>query len=219
VGKLFPAKPEVVRGRRAHRARILQVIATADVFHFMGHAWCDWHEPLDSGLLCSSRSDESGSLTVRDIFAAGSIKPRLIVLSACEVSNLQAGDKQNDFINLPAALIALGAGCVIAPRWRVNDVAASMLVANVFERWLGGAPLLEALASARQWLRDEVSRSTVEKWLESGQADAPDAERLKLITKNLRERYGADERPFSHVMHWGAFEAMGNPYPFGVHHA
>jgi tetratricopeptide (TPR) repeat protein len=219
VGALFASRPQVVRGRRAHRGRVMKLIADADIFHFMGHAWCDWHEPLDSGMLCAGRSDEPQALTVRELFNAGRIKARLIVLSACEISNVQPGDKQNDFINLPAALVALGASCVIAPRWRVDDVAASMFSANLFKRWVTGASILEALAGARLWLRDEVTRSVVDKWLDNRDSESPDAGRLEDIKRSLKERYSPEDRPFQHVAHWGAFEMTGDPYPFGVNHA
>jgi CHAT domain-containing protein len=214
---MFVGESLLIRGRRAGRDRILRSLPGADVFHFAGHAFCDWTEPLDSGLLCATRKDGADTVRVRDLLAlARSVDTRLIVLSACQIGNVQAGDKQNDFINLPSALLAAGARAVIAPRWLVNDVATSMFLTNLFEHWLcKGESLPIALFSARQWLRDRVTRSDVERWLEKRRPDVVDLDRLQALKNTYVEKYRPDERPFDHVAHWGAFELTGDPYPFG----
>jgi hypothetical protein len=42
---------------------------------------------------------------------------------------------------------------------------------------------------------------------------------FRSIKRSFREKYQPEDRPFSHVAHWGAFELTGDPYPFGVPHA
>jgi tetratricopeptide (TPR) repeat protein len=220
VGSAFGTNATVLRGRRASASRVAEAFTQSDIVHFMGHAWCDWDEPLNSGLLCAQAPNQPQELRVRDLLAAPrSVGSHLIVLSACEISNVRPGDSQNDFVALPATLLALGARCVISPRWQVDDVAASMLVANLCRRWLSeGASLVEALYGARRWLREEVTRSTVEDWLKSAGDQVLDPDRLSQIISSFANRYQADEHPFSHVMHWGAFELTGDPFPFGVQH-
>jgi len=220
VGSAFGTNAKVLRGRRASASRVAEAFTHSGIVHFMGHAWCDWDEPLNSGLLCAQAPNQPQELRVRDLLAAPrSVESRLIVLSACEISNVRPGDSQNDFVALPAALLALGARCVISPRWQVDDVAASMLVANLCRRWLSeGASLVEALYGARRWLREEVTRSTVEDWLKSAGDQVLDPDRLSQIISSFASGYQADEHPFCHVMHWGAFELTGDPFPFGVQH-
>jgi tetratricopeptide (TPR) repeat protein len=227
VGTAFARAADVIRGRRANASRVADALANADIFHFMGHAWCDWAEPMNSGVLCaggpSPTVGEGGApeLRVRDLLKAPrAIGGRLIVLSACEVSNVRPGDMQNDFVALPATLIALGARSVISPRWQVDDVAASMLVANVFQRWLtGGDPLATSLREARRWLREDVTRVTVEEWLQGAEANALDPDRVVQIRRNLVEHHLPEDHPFNHVRYWGAFELTGDPFPFGATHA
>ena len=183
----------------------------------MGHAFCDWREPLDSALVCATRKDGGNLLTVRHLLQhTGILGVRLLVLSACQIGNLQAGDKQNDFVNLPCALVAAGARSVLAPRWSVDDVAASMLVTNVLTRCVkDGKPLSDALAAARCWLRDDVTRTVIERWLDAEGTELPNAERLAASRTRYVETYAPDARPFADVVHWGAFELTGNPDPFG----
>ncbi len=220
VRDLFDPEPRVLRGRRASVERVAEAIGVATVFHFMGHAFCDWRDPLDSGLLCAKRKQGVGILTVRELFdRVGTIRTPLIVLSACQIGNVEAGDKQNDFLNLPSALVAAGARTVVAPRWLVDDVAASMLLADMLRRWRReGLSVAAALVAARRWLRDEVTRTHVERWLERD-AGAVDDKRLDSLRQRYVETFGEDDRPFSSVAHWGAFEITGDPNPFGAVHA
>ncbi|WP_410614242.1 CHAT domain-containing protein [Amycolatopsis sp. lyj-109] len=209
---LFAGHNRALRGRRATKARVLAALGQADVFHFIGHAYCDWQEPLDSGLVCAGR--EGGALTVRDLLARPDRRTaRLVVLSACQIGNVHP-DKSNDFVNLPSALVAAGARSVLAPRWSVDDIAAAMLVSDVLTRCVrDGQPLSDALAAARRWLRDDVTTQVVAHWLT---ADVHNAEQLAAVRARFTRTYAPGERPFAGVVHWGAFEVTGHPDPLGA---
>lgn len=217
VRRLFEGEVQVLRGRRASTQRVAEALRNAKVFHFIGHAFFDWSDPLDSGLVCANRKDGPSALSVREIFQlVGSIYTPLIVLSACQIGNVRPGDTQNDFLNLPSALVAAGARTVIAPRWQVDDVATSMLLSNMFERWRRERISIgAALNAARLWLRDEVTRVDVERWLAHSE-NALDANRLTKLASCFAETFQEQERPFAHVAYWGAFELTGDFRLLGV---
>lgn len=70
-----------------------------------------------------------------------------VVLSACEVgrSDLRPGDEP---LGLTAALLALGAKCVVAPVAPVRDEVASRAMASYHRHLVGGRPAAAALAAA-----------------------------------------------------------------------
>jgi tetratricopeptide (TPR) repeat protein len=216
AAKAFAGEVTSLRGRRATRQRVLDALAGSAVFHFMGHAFVDWEDPMRSGLVCAARKDDSGVLTVREILErVGAIRSRLIVLSACQIGHVGAGDRQNDFLNLPAALVAAGARTVVAPRWEVDDLPTAMLLSAMMERWLRNKTNLpRALADARRWLREDVTTDEVARWIDAALAD-PTADRdvLRRLQSQYRDRFAPAERPFAHVRHWGGFEVVGSPLP------
>lgn len=216
AAQAFGAPVVSLRGRKATRERVFDALATSDVVHFIGHAFVHWQDPMQSGLVCAPRGEDQGVVTLREIIERiGRIHSRLIVLSACQIGYVQAGDRQNDFLNLPAALVAAGARTVIAPRWKVDDLPTAMLLSRMMDRWLRAAmPVPQALADARRWLRDDVTTEVVTGWIDAAVAD-PNVDRdvLLALGKFYQERNEPTDRPFAHVSHWGGFEVMGNPTP------
>lgn len=211
TGQVIP-----LRGRRATRKRVLDALATSDVVHFMGHAFVDWQDPMQSGLVCASGKETVGTVTVDDVVKSiGRIHTRLVVLSACQIGYVRAGDRQNDFVGLPAALIAVGARTVVAPRWAVDDLPTGMFISTLLRAWLwDGVPLPRALTQSRRWLRDEVTMAAVASWIDAAGGDpAVDRDTLAARRAAYAERTGPTDRPFTHVRHWGAFEIIGNPAP------
>jgi CHAT domain-containing protein len=211
VGNVVP-----LRGRMATRERVLDALANADIFHFLGHAFVDWNDPLDSALVCAARKNDSGLLTLREILGRlGAIRTKVILLSACQIGHVQPGGRQNDFLNLPAALVAAGARTVVAPRWQVDDLATSLLLSKMMAAWLRDhLPIPRALAAARRWLREEVTTDMAVGWLEDSLADPlVDREALRRRQRDYTDRYDPADHPFAGEQHWGAFEVIGSPTP------
>jgi len=46
-----------------------------------------------------------------------------------------------------------GVATVIASQWPVDDVSTSLLMSKLYQEWLGGAGIADALQTARHWLR------------------------------------------------------------------
>lgn len=199
-------------GRRARRQRVLDALAHSDVVHFIGHAFVDWNDPHDSGLVCAPQGDDDGVLTLREILArVGQVRSRVVILSACQVGNVQS-DRQNEFLNLPGALVTAGAELVLAPRWQVEDVPTALLLTRTLAGWFAGTPLPRALAEASRWLRDAVTTDVVVEWLDVAADDpASDRDGLQRLAQDHRMRYAPADLPYAHPRHWGAFELTGHP--------
>ncbi|GIV79177.1 MAG: hypothetical protein KatS3mg050_3571 [Litorilinea sp.] len=128
------------------RARLLE----HTVFHFNGHAFAGWQEPLAGGLLLA----HDRVLSVAD-WQDLAVQMRLAVLSACEtgVPGLELPD---EVIGLPAALLQAGCAGVVTSLWSVLAVSTARLMAHFYQAWQReGLSPPQALRRAQMRLRDE----------------------------------------------------------------
>ncbi|MFD9081217.1 CHAT domain-containing protein [Streptomyces erythrochromogenes] len=126
------------------RERLSQ--ARHDVVHLACHCRLDRERPSRSGiLLADGELTAEGLLTVR-------LDVRLVVLSGCD-TGVQEQRKGNELMGLTRQFLHAGARSVLVTRWRVDDVAGALLMADFYERLGHGSPLATALSAARHRLR------------------------------------------------------------------
>jgi CHAT domain-containing protein len=84
----------------------------------------------------------------------GLVRPRLVVLSACETGLYEITNNPDEFVGLPGAFLALGVEAVIGTLWPVSDGATALLMAKFYELHLQArlSPPT-ALHKAQAWLR------------------------------------------------------------------
>jgi CHAT domain-containing protein len=132
------------------RDQMLEALASADIFHFVGHARFNADDPDASGM----RLAEGDHLNVRDIVEARLMRaPQLVILSACETGRVEAVRMANEFVGLPAAFMSIGAKGVIASLWPASDVPTFFLMMRLIEELqVNGKKPTTALRDAQLWL-------------------------------------------------------------------
>jgi CHAT domain-containing protein len=113
-----------------------------DRAHLACHGSFRADNPLFSALLLAD-----GPLTVHDVESLGA-GPRELVLSACDSGRtvVRAGD---ELLGLTSALLAIGAGVIVASTVEVPDAPTEALMVRLHERLRAGAAPAHALAEAR----------------------------------------------------------------------
>lgn len=197
-------------GPDAQADRVLHLFGESDVLHFAGHGAFDPDDPLESHLSCAP--DESGSaITLRRLLESGSsIRARAVLLSACETGLVVAGDPLNDQLGLPGGLLIAGASAVLATFWRVDDLAACLVLTRTVEFWKQQSIDLEqALAKAQEWLRTKATVQVVRTWI--GEQPKNDAAIRDALDAALKSLAGLDENQllFSNMLAWAPFHVSG----------
>jgi CHAT domain-containing protein len=181
---------------------VLALFAQQEIVHFCGHGSFDTHEPLQSRLHCATDpGSQSHLLTVRALLEQSTpLRCRLALLSACESGRVEATDLLDDALGLPGALLTAGCRGVIATLWRVDDLAACLLVDEAMRVWRDDAVTLSAaLARAARWLRKASGAALAER-VQSWHVDSA-------VPQSLRSQ----ERPFADEIYWAAFHLTGLP--------
>jgi CHAT domain-containing protein len=95
----------------------------------------------------------------------------------------------------------------VLSRWQVDDEATALLMVRFYQNLLGkreglkeGLPKAEALAEAKEWLRN----------LSAGQIKA-EVERLPRGKGAKPVPLRKEARPFAHPYYWAAFVLIGDP--------
>lgn len=148
----FP-EARVLREDRASRAGLIGALSERGaVVHFAGHGRLDDRDPLAGRLVTSD-----GDLTLHEVLGLP-IQSPLVVLSACETALAAHADVggrlsgAEDWLSAAQAFQLAGADLVLASTFRVNDLAAA-LVMKRFYRGLRAAEPALALREAQQSAR------------------------------------------------------------------
>lgn len=182
-------KTDVAYGASCTRDAVTRALAEKSVVHFAGHARNQWGSGIGAVLHCAD-----GELSTDDVHRhVGVSLSRLVVLSACE-TGLGYGRGGNEATGLPASLIELGVATVIASQWPVDDVSTSLLMSKLYQEWLGGAGIADALQTARHWLRSLT------------QDELAPLMGKTLFPLDLRHR---GDRPFESPYYWASFTCHG----------
>jgi tetratricopeptide (TPR) repeat protein len=189
------------------------------VLHLATHGQVDLGDPSRSALILArdelSAEEQAeraskglrpftGELTVGAVLEGWKLDCDLVVLSACETA-LGKKSSGDGLLGFTQAFLKVGARSVVLSLWQVDDEATALLMVRFYQNLLGKRPGLkpmpkaEALAEARDWLRN-LSASQVK----------VEVERLRgKGTKPVPERKEA--RPFAHPYYWAAFVLIGDP--------
>lgn len=117
-----------------------------DVVHVAGHASLDRENPMFSAIHL-----EDGPLIAAEIAMLG-LRTRFAFLDACDTGRLSL-EQRAEPAGLVRALLASGPGAVVANAWQVDDDAARVFAAGLYDALLGGRTLLEAMSGARSAVR------------------------------------------------------------------
>jgi tetratricopeptide (TPR) repeat protein len=135
----------------ATREAVLMAASGHSHLSFYCHGYWDQVNPEKSGLFMA----DWHLLSALDLRRLDMSNSRLAVLAACETALIDLKDSPEEFIGLPAVLIACGLPCVIASLWPVEALATKQLVERLFVLHLDGASPAAALRQAQIEMRLE----------------------------------------------------------------
>jgi hypothetical protein len=124
------------------RAALTRAAAEADLMHVAAHGVFAADQPLQSGIVLPDRG-EGDVFNLRDIAALPMAHVAHVTLSACSVASSYSAPGRAT-LSAPRALLAAGAGGVLAPLWHVHD-AFSILFMRRFLRHCRRTHCAEAL--------------------------------------------------------------------------
>ena len=147
-------------------------------------------DPLQSSLLLANGSE----LSLADLYAASSdadglpirfhFAQSLATLSACEAAIGTDFSLSGEYHGLPAGMLFAGATAVVAPLWRVDDLATTILMRRFYAALLSPAAagvrpsVAGAPGQARRALRDLTAADLpAEGWLDAARIAAMAEER------------------------------------------
>ncbi len=188
----------------------------ADVLHFVGHGDFDDANPYLSGLTVAPPGAAGSLWTNGDIFSGVDAPAgRLAVLSGCETGHTLP-NLVSEEVSLPAAFIAAGYAAVVASRWAVDDLSATLLMADFHARWnSGGISVASALAASRNWLRtlghDQAATLLAGLAGRAAHGMPERADECRWLCKDARALLDEEgEWPFADPLYWAAFHVTGD---------
>ncbi|MCF3616811.1 CHAT domain-containing tetratricopeptide repeat protein [Planktothrix agardhii 1806] len=145
-------------------------------------------------------------LTLGEIFAILELPfCRLVGLSACETSLIDASQMLDEYIGLPMAFLYAGSLSVISSLWCVDDFATAFLMIRFYQNLPKENNYnVLALQAAQHWFR-KVSRDEFLTWLRDDLK--LDEEFVDDCEVRLRRSY--PKHPFNQPLHWAPFAIIG----------
>lgn len=197
---------EVLGTKTATPASVAERLPRATHWHFATHGRFLPRQPRQSTLsLAAGATLTLGALVDRTDLGA----PRLVVLSACETGLIELGEAPEEFTGMPSAFLQAGAAGVVASLWPVDDVSTALLMTRFYDRHLGaGLAPAAALRDAQLWLRRATARELLQFITLMHDAKRLSPEHRTLLAGPV-ERSVPDSTPYSHPIHWAAFQYYG----------
>lgn len=146
---LAPLRVQRNEGLAARAAAVREAAGQADVLHLACHGRFRPDNPLYSALQL-----QDGVLTAADVEAL-TLRPGLVVLSACETALGDTTGAGDENVGLVRAFLRAGAARVLGSHWAVDDEATATLMHGFYGGWRAGLPAAEALRQAQLALRRE----------------------------------------------------------------
>ncbi len=203
----FPDGGAMVLGAKsATPSTVVGRLPRATHWHFATHGKFQPRQPRQSTLALAG----GAGLTLGEIIDRSDLgAPRLVVLSACETGLIELGEAPEEFTGMPSAFLQAGAAGVVASLWPVDDVSTALLMMRFYERHLGaGLPPATALRDAQQWLRKSTGRELLQFITQMYDAKRLSPEHRSLLASPI-EAAGTNSTPYSHPVHWAAFQYYG----------
>jgi CHAT domain-containing protein len=202
-------------GENATKDKFREALAQPGAIHLSAHSNFDPLSPFDSWLALSD-----GTMALIELYESITIKRQLIILSSCE-SGLSQRSNSDEPFGFPALLQSAGVNRVIAPCWRVDDLATLLLMSE-FHRLIADAHAPEtAIYQASHWLRQLGADAALER-IESIEAAIPPDEKSRfdvaLLDLNrqkawLRSHEYDIQYPFQSPIFWAGFQVYGSSVP------
>jgi CHAT domain-containing protein len=136
----------VIDGPSATKDAVLRGLATADVFHFSGHA------TAAAGVVFASAPGAPQSLSPDALDGVHLPHCRLAVLAACNTTSADP-DQAEELPDLRNALLLSGAQTVVASNWDVDDRSTRSLMLAFYKQLASGLSPTQSLQSAQQTVR------------------------------------------------------------------
>jgi len=138
----------VLTAAAASPAAVLQALDGAEVIHFAAHGIANEEHPMRSHLQLTARGGDSGRLYATDLSGADLHAARVVFLAACGTAGGVTRRGEGP-LSLARAVLAAGAGSVIASLTDVPDEAAAAFSVSVHRQLARGRPVHEALRTAQ----------------------------------------------------------------------
>jgi CHAT domain-containing protein/tetratricopeptide (TPR) repeat protein len=203
-----PQASTVAVGKRATLSFLSAHARGATHMHFACHAAGGLFDRDDTALVLAD-----GRVSTDELTAIGELRPRLVVVSACQGAQSEIAGLPDEAVSIGAALLAAGAACAIAALWPVHDAATALLMVRLYEHLDEGLEPPDALRLAQSWLRElteddrfafEAAHPLLRGELRRLPPDPDDPARGEPLTS-----LAATRRPFAHPDFWAGFVAMG----------
>lgn len=149
VGKHFHS-PKLLMDSNAGLGAVSSELASAQVFHFAGHALM--RGDGTALVLARSRGAKAELLDAGSVRGMDLTRLRLAVLSACSTGARQKGSTQ-EMDSLASAFLRAGVPHVLATRWDVDSASSRVLIESFYDELLQGHSVGESLALAESSLR------------------------------------------------------------------
>ncbi len=193
-----------------------QASGRVELLHLIGHGAFDDRSPYRSGMHIDDRQQADALWTIAEIFSEVEAPAgRLAVLSGCETGRTRP-NLVSEEVSLPAALLAAGFAAVIGSRWPVDDLSTTLLMSELYYRWMGGGiGIGKALQESAGWLRTldrEMASATVRDLPEQLKQTLP-AQTVKWsqICRTAAQSIATGpEHPFGDPSYWAAFFVAGD---------
>lgn len=207
----FPwSRKTVLVGPEVRIGSALPAAQAATTLHVACHGRFRRSSPLESALLLSDEEE----ITLQMLVSGGVTLPaRIAVLSACQTANVEFELVSDEVLGLPTGLLLVGVPGVVATMWAVDDRAAALFSARLYEELFDAKrEPAEAVAVSQRWLRDasaselQVQVKAMRQALDS--ADSETDQALSRMWRTLVSR-PANDRPFATPEFWAAFVYVG----------
>ncbi|MCV6586964.1 MAG: CHAT domain-containing protein [Marinibacterium sp.] len=203
-------RAETAMGPDATRAAFSAALAGADPVLVSAHG-----QFLPDNPWASSLAFADGPLTLADLMSERDLSAPLMILSCCEAGLAQRSNSDEPF-GFPAILRAAGLASVIAPAWRVDDLATCLYVSRLLQLIAAGMPPARATSRAGHWLRDLSARDARSHLarlarLAPDPGTLPGRRALAEQERWLSHAFDGPETPFQAPLYWAAFQHFGLP--------
>ncbi|MEM7128197.1 MAG: CHAT domain-containing protein [Chloroflexota bacterium] len=154
---------EALLNQAATENSLHQNATDSDILHIAAHGIYNPINPMYSHLELAADDNHDGRLEAHEIYGLNLSDAKLVVLSACDTSQVEltGGDA---VLSLNRAFLAAGAPAVVTSLWPVDDEATSVFMQTFHEQLQNGTSATKALQIAQQTVMAEEQWSSPYYW-------------------------------------------------------